>query len=82
MPFYPLLGEGSPTKIDYSKKGTLILASLLEDLAEFASGKGMLSEFRAPLDFVGISFWRMQLEEGSWGEIGPMSLGSSLETSP
>ena len=32
MPFYPSLGEGSPTKIDYRKKGTLILTSLLEDL--------------------------------------------------
>ena len=32
MPFYPFLGEGSPTKIDYRKKGTLILTSLLEDL--------------------------------------------------
>ena len=31
MPFYPFLGEGSPTKIDYIKKGTLILTSLLED---------------------------------------------------
>ena len=30
VPFYPFLGEGSPTKIDYRKKGTLILASLLE----------------------------------------------------
>ena len=27
-------GGGSPTKIDYSKKGTLILDSLLEDLLE------------------------------------------------
>ena len=27
------LGEGSPTKIDYRTKGTLILTSLLEDLA-------------------------------------------------
>ena len=27
------LGEGSPTKIDCRKKGTLILTSLLEDLA-------------------------------------------------
>ena len=27
-------GEGSPTKIDYSKKGTLVLTSLLEDLAK------------------------------------------------
>ena len=30
MPF--LLGEGSTTKIDYRKKGTVILTSLLEDL--------------------------------------------------
>ena len=34
MPFYPCLGEGSPTKIDYRKKGTLILTSLLQDLAD------------------------------------------------
>ena len=34
MPFYPFLGEGSPIKIDERKKGTLILTSLLEDLAE------------------------------------------------
>ena len=26
---------GGPTKIDYTKKGTLILTSLLEDLAVF-----------------------------------------------
>ena len=33
MPFLtPFLGEGSPTKIDYTKKGTLILTCLLEDL--------------------------------------------------
>ena len=32
VPFY-LLGEGSP-KIDYRKKGTLILTSLLEDLVK------------------------------------------------
>ena len=36
MPFYPLLGKGSPTKIDYRKKGTLILSSLLEDLVSLA----------------------------------------------
>ena len=29
MPFYPFLGEGSPTKIDYRTK---ILTSQLEDL--------------------------------------------------
>ena len=32
VPIYPLLGEGSPTKINYRRKGTLILTSLLEDL--------------------------------------------------
>ena len=33
VPLYQLfLGEGSPTKIDYRKKGTLALTSLLEDL--------------------------------------------------
>ena len=33
VPFLtPFLGEGSPTKIDYRKKGTVILISLLEDL--------------------------------------------------
>ena len=31
--FYPFLGEGSPTKIDFRKKGTLIVSFLLEDLA-------------------------------------------------
>ena len=31
LPFQ-CLGEGSPTKIDYRKKGSLILTSLLEDL--------------------------------------------------
>ena len=32
VPFYPCLGEGSPTKIDYIRKGALILSSRLEDL--------------------------------------------------
>ena len=32
VPFYRFLGKGSPTKIEYRKKGTLILTSLLEDL--------------------------------------------------
>ena len=35
VPFYPFWGEGSPTKIDYRKKGTLILSSLVEDLVSF-----------------------------------------------
>ena len=31
---HPIFGwEGSPTKIDYRKKGTLIRSSLLEDLS-------------------------------------------------
>ena len=34
---HPLFGGGSPTKIDYSKKGTLLLSSLLQDLGENAS---------------------------------------------
>ena len=34
VPFYVFWGEGSPTKIDYRKKGSLSLASLLEDLGE------------------------------------------------
>ena len=37
MLFCPLLGEGSPTKIDCNKKGALILTSLLEDLGIFGS---------------------------------------------
>ena len=32
VPFYPFLGEGSPTQINYRRKGDLILSSLLEDL--------------------------------------------------
>ena len=32
VPFHPFFGEGYPTKIDYRKKGTLILTSLLKDL--------------------------------------------------
>ena len=35
MPFLTFfLGEGSPTKIDYRRKGTLILSSLLEGLVQ------------------------------------------------
>ena len=38
MPFLtPCLGEGSPTKIVYRKKRTLILTSLLEDLVDHAA---------------------------------------------
>ena len=31
---YPCLGEGSPAKMGYRKKGALILTSLLEDLVD------------------------------------------------
>ena len=33
--FYPFRGGRAPTKIVYSKKGTLILTSLLEDLVRY-----------------------------------------------
>ena len=36
MPCHPFLEEGSPTKIEYRKKGTLILTSPLEDLVSVA----------------------------------------------
>ena len=36
---YPFLGEGSPTQIDYRKKGTLLLTSLLEDLVKITPPK-------------------------------------------
>ena len=39
MPLYPFLGEGPPTKIDYRKKGTFILTSLLEDLDVYRSAR-------------------------------------------
>ena len=34
VPFYPVFGEGSPTKRDYRKKGALVLTSKLEDLVK------------------------------------------------
>ena len=38
MPFCPSLVEGSLAKIGYSKKGTLIPTSLLEDLVTKKNG--------------------------------------------
>ena len=35
-------GEGSPTKIDYRKKGTLLLTSLLEDLGKLFLGDPLI----------------------------------------
>ena len=35
VPLCPFSEEGSPTKIDYRKNGTLILGSLLEDLDNY-----------------------------------------------
>ena len=49
MPFYPFWGEGSPTKIERKKFGTLILTSLLEDLVELkvlVGGRVMNFDFR------------------------------------
>ena len=46
VPFLtPFLGEGSPTKMDYRKNGTLILTSLLEDLAIRGASLGHPHEF-------------------------------------
>ena len=44
MPFYCFLGEGSPAKIDYRQKATLILTSLPEDLDEHG-GKQVFARF-------------------------------------
>ena len=46
VPFLPYSGEGSPTKIDYPKKGTLVITSLLEDLATI-QGNGITGHVRA-----------------------------------
>ena len=59
----PFFGEGSPTKMDYKKTGTLILTSLLEDLGGFAFkvsfvnrtyvGRHQLGDFCPPTTFEG-----------------------------
>ena len=42
MPFLsPCLEEGSPARIDYRKKGALILTSLLEGLVTFTRGRSL-----------------------------------------
>ena len=48
VPFCPFLGQGSPIKIYYRKKGTLILTSLLEDLINV--------ELAGVMVYVGVSF--------------------------
>ena len=56
VPFYPFLREGSPTKIDYRKKGTLMLTSLLEDLV-----KGKPSSFwRVPIFVRRFPLWGLR----------------------
>ena len=50
VPFCPFLEEGSPIKIDYRKKGTVILTSLLEDLG----GKRRGAKWN-PVLFIGTS---------------------------
>ena len=42
----PFFGEGSPTKVDCRKKGTLILTSLLEDLVSIG---GKSHQNRVPM---------------------------------
>ena len=59
VPFYPFLGEGSPTKIDYRRKGILTLSSLLEDLEKITLKSKFISEAarfaaRGPEDLRGI----------------------------
>ena len=51
MPFDPFWGEGSPTKVDcrLQKKGTLVLTSLLEDLAHCPSLKVSLRVLNCPV---------------------------------
>ena len=57
VPFYPILGEGSFTKMDYRKEGTLILTSLLENLGfpslgNLSSPQKVLLGTRPPSDFL------------------------------
>ena len=62
-------GEASPTEIDYRKKGTLILTSLLEDLA--MSDLGLVRFCWAPCRWKARSVWmhfaRLSDGERSWG---------------
>ena len=48
MPLYRFFfgWEGSPTKINYREKGTLILSSLLEDLVWLVCQRGLLCDTR------------------------------------
>ena len=46
LPFF--WGEGSPTKIDYSKSGTLIVSSLLEDLGDFGPRRTVWKQMAFP----------------------------------
>ena len=63
VPFSPLFwGAGFPTKIDYRKKGSLILTSLLEDLSQSLSvwtfhflGRPLLVATKKPVVFPGQS---------------------------
>ena len=61
MPFYQLFG-GSPTKIDYRPKGTLILTSLLEDLI-VVGAPSLLARGRVP----GRSCFRVPVRCHVWG---------------
>ena len=63
VPFYPFLGEGSPTKIDYRKKsGTLILSSLLVDLERFEQWR-----LRPPMCNSRMDSWHRELGSQDFG---------------
>ena len=57
-PFCPYLAEGSPGKIDYRKKGTLILTSLMEDLEHMTA---RLGSFNLTFFFCGLQFYTHHL---------------------
>ena len=54
VPLYPFFGGGFPVKVDYRKKGSLILTSLLEDLdcTCWVFGDVRLFVFFPPLGFL------------------------------
>ena len=55
-PFYPFFGGGFPYQNRLQKKGTLILASLLEDLVWLAAGKVSLGLSMSGAGLAGVRF--------------------------
>ena len=60
MSFYPFLGEGSPTKIDYRKKGTLILTSLLENLEGLGRAGFLVASVQVPVVALRLGLCRVE----------------------